>query len=113
MRMSTDSGISMPSAFAVLRLTMSSTLTACCTGRSAGFGCLYKDDELAAFHSITSSANAMSLSGICSPRILAVRWFHSITSSARCWRIQGTSSHLVGALLKQRRHVEAEGLSSL
>src|SRR5215472_9980035 len=30
MRMSSDSGISMPSAPAVLRLTMSSTLTACC-----------------------------------------------------------------------------------
>src|SRR5216683_215011 len=32
-----DVGIVMPSAFAVLRLTISSTLVACWTGKSAGF----------------------------------------------------------------------------
>src|SRR6516165_7140506 len=42
MRRSSDSGISVPSAFAALRLTMSSTLTACCTGRSAGLSPLRK-----------------------------------------------------------------------
>jgi hypothetical protein len=36
-RMSIDIGTSSPSAFAVLRLMMSSTFTDCCTGKSAGF----------------------------------------------------------------------------
>ena len=36
-RASTLAGISMPSAFAVLRLTTSSYLVGACTGRSAGF----------------------------------------------------------------------------
>jgi hypothetical protein len=36
-RLCTDCGTVMPSALAVVRLMLSSTFVACCTGRSAGF----------------------------------------------------------------------------
>src|SRR5262249_19540440 len=67
--------IVMPSALAVFRLTTSSNFDGCSIGRSAG----EQRDELAPFHSITSSARASSDGGTSSASALAV--LRLITSS--------------------------------
>ena len=61
--------IKSPMAFAVLRLMSSSNLVGCCTGRSIT---AKQSNQVAASHSITSSARARRVGGISRPSTLAV-----------------------------------------